>query len=224
MKDYRFDELAKGLAAEPVSRRRAIKFALAGAVAGLASIVGAPEAFAARKCREIGETCQSDAQCCTRFCDNSSFRCACPGTVCESGQCLVCEAPKVVDNPTSCQCVCPTEAADACTQSGGQLNQNTCECQCPAGKVLSGGQCVCLQVVTCTAPLVFNPTTCKCECPSTQVCGSQCCDPAENQACCPTGTARAGQCGRLTGVRCSQNTQCCSGVCTGPTPSTRVCT
>ena len=192
MKDYRFDELSKELAATPLSRRRALKFALAGAVAGLASIVGAPEAFAARKCREIGETCQSDAQCCTRFCDNSSFRCACPGTVCESGQCLVCAAPKVVDNPTSCQCVCPTEAADACTQSGGQLNQNTCECQCPAGKVLSGGQCVCLPV-TCTAPFVFNPVTCNCVCPTTPVtCGAVTCGCGE--ICCPAGTTQAGKC------------------------------
>ena len=201
MKDYRFDELAKGVAAEPVSRRRAIKFALAGAVAGLASIVGAPEAFAARKCREIGETCQSDAQCCQRFCDNESFRCACPGTVCESGQCLVCAAPKVVDNPTSCQCVCPTEAADACTQSGGQLNQNTCECQCPAGKVLSGGQCVCLRVVTCSGSEFFNPATCKCECATPRVtCGTVTC--ACGEICCPPGTTRAGQCrGTLTACR-----------------------
>ena len=200
MKDYRFDELSKELAAAPVSRGRALKLLLAGAGAGLASIVGAPEAFAARKCREIGETCQSDAQCCTRFCDNSSFRCACPGTVCESGTCLVCQAPKVVDNPTSCQCVCPTEAADACTQSGGQLNQNTCECQCPAGKVLSGGQCVCLPV-TCTAPFVFNPATCKCECPTTPVtCGAVTC--ACGEICCPAGTAQAGKCrGSLTACR-----------------------
>jgi hypothetical protein len=201
MKDYRFDELSKELAAAPLSRRRALKLLLAGAGAGLLSAVAAPDAYAARKCREIGQTCQSDAQCCTRFCDNSSFRCACPGTVCDSGQCLVCEAPKVVDNPTSCQCVCPTEAAEACTQAGGQLNQNTCECACPAGKVLSGEQCVCLQVVTCPSGQTFNPATCECECATPLVtCGTATC--ACGEICCPPGTTRAGQCrGTLTACR-----------------------
>jgi hypothetical protein len=196
MKDYRFDELSKELAATPLSRRRALKLLLAGAGAGLLSAVAAPGAYAARKCREIGQTCQSDAQCCTRFCDNSSFKCACPGEVC-GGQCVVCEAPKVVD-ATSCQCVCPTDttAAEACTQSGGQLNQNTCECQCPAGKVLSGGQCVCLQV--CTPPFVLDPDTCTCVCATTPVtCGAVTCGCGE--ICCPAGTRQAGKCrGNLT--------------------------
>jgi hypothetical protein len=35
-------------------------------------MVGAPSADAQRKCREPGQTCQSNSQCCAGFCDNQT--------------------------------------------------------------------------------------------------------------------------------------------------------
>lgn len=237
MNDYRFDELTKELAATPVSRRRALKLLLAGAATGLLSTVTTPSAYAARNCRDIGQTCQSDAQCCTRFCDNQNFRCACtPGTELCNGKCVGCQPPFVL-NTSTCQCECPqgtTKCGNTCCSNSATpvccANSSTC---CP-----SGTQCT-------------NVGTC---CPSDRLCAGECCPPgftcSNNQCvaspcgasncpgccqnnvcqpgntdllcgsggntcttCTPPNVCCGGQCKRPNGAACSGNGNCCSGHC-----------
>jgi hypothetical protein len=156
MKDYRFDELTKELAAKPVSRRRALRLLLAGTAAGLLSTVTAPGAYAARPCREIGQTCQSDAQCCTRFCDNMSFRCACPPC-----------PPGFKRGPNGCECVCQEGTrcpnTNTCCPAGTQCTDaGTC---CPSDRLCSG-EC-CPPGFTCRSRACVGP-------PASATCGSPC--------------------------------------------------
>lgn len=64
-----FDKLAR-LAASGASRRGVLKSAIASALAiagsGTASVLGAEEAGAARRCKRAGALCTSTRQCCPR--------------------------------------------------------------------------------------------------------------------------------------------------------------
>jgi hypothetical protein len=198
MKDYRFDELTKELAAKPVSRRRALRLLLAGTAAGLLSTVTAPGAYAARQCRQIGQTCQSDAQCCSRFCDNESFRCACPpGTEICNGKCVGCQPPFVVD-PDTCQCVCPqgtTKCGNTCCDNRATpvccANSSTC---CPSGTKCTNVGC----------------------CPSARECAGECCPPGFT---CQSG-ACVGDTPSTCGKLCANSSDCATpcGRCQAPGP------
>jgi hypothetical protein len=215
--DDRFDELGKALAAS-TSRRKFLKVAAAAAAGAVLSVVRAPEAAAShnRRCREPGANCSSNAECCTHFCD-PNFHCACAvpcAGVTKGAVDTDCCAPGDVCCPGNgsnvpAQCV---NASKTLCPTGQSFSSTTCKCEAPCTK-------------TCTAPLVLNTTTCQCECPTAQVCGSSCCGAGQvccgttccevGAVCCATGTARQGQCGRLTGDRCGSNNQCCSNQCTG---------
>ena len=166
--DDRFDELGKTLAAS-TSRRRFLKVAAAAAAGAVLSVVGAPEA-AARKCRDFGQNCRSNAECCTRFCD-PTFKCACPSnTELCGGQCV------------------------ATTCSGGlTFDPTTCKCECLAPKVLCESG-LCVTPTTCTQPgAVFDPATCECKCPS----GTTGCNVTGGvNVCCTTGKCCGGTMGR----------------------------
>ena len=155
--DYRFDELGKALAAS-TSRSKFLKIAAAAAAGAVLSVVGAPEA-AARRCRDFGRSCRSNAECCTRFCD-PTFKCACPSnTELCGGQCV------------------------ATTCSGGlTFDPTTCKCECLAPKVLCNSG-LCVTPTNCTGGRVFSPTTCQCDCPA----GTGGCNTAAGNVCCPTG-------------------------------------
>ena len=115
MTEQRLDELSKAVA-QPTSRRRAFKMLAAAAGGGALSLIGAAGTSAAPRCRDQGEPCQSDAQCCSRFCDNTTFRCGpaqpppCTkqpnGTICTSNN--DCCSNK-------CQCVVATNPQGNCT-------------------------------------------------------------------------------------------------------------
>lgn len=218
-----------------MSRRRALKLLLAGAGAGLLSAVAAPGAYAARKCRTAGQTCQSDAQCCTRYCDNQTFKCGCPPTsagLCQNKQdtCLAECTGGRVPNLQTCECVCPSEAptpcGETCCPSGFSCTDaGTCcptnrlcagEC-CPPGFTCSNNQCV---ATACGA------TTCPAGCCQNNVCvtpqlgtsgtpcgtgGATCVTCNAPNVCC--GPPSLGQCKRPSNATCSGNGQCCSNNC-----------
>lgn len=214
MKDYRFDELTKELAATPVSRHRALKLLLAGAGAGLLSAVAAPGAYAARKCRASGQTCQSDAQCCTRYCDNQTFRCGCPegSQVCANQDTCLAECTGGrVPNLQTCACECPpelpNECGETCCASGTTCCGNTCcpsgtQCTdagtcCPTNRLCSG-EC-CPPGLTCTNGACVGP-------PAPAVCGSPC---SQNNECAQVAVTACRQCRPVAGV---PGTRTCGGV------------
>jgi hypothetical protein len=188
MKDYRFDELTKELAAKPVSRRRALRLLLAGTAAGLLSTVTAPSAYAQRPCRAVGQTCQSDAQCCTRYCDNQTFRCGCPpgSQLCENqSTCLAECSGGHQPNLQTCQCECrsplPKDCGAVCCASDAICCGNTC---CPSGTVCTQGN-VC--------------------CPADRACGGECCPPGFT---CSGGACVGPPAQVACGSPCSQNNEC----------------
>ena len=189
MKDYRFDELTKELAAKPVSRRRALRLLLAGAGAGLLSALTAPNAYAARPCRTLGQTCQSDAQCCSRYCDNSTFRCACPpGTQLCNGECVAeCTGGHVL-NTQNCKCECPStlpkDCGDVCCASNTTCCGNTC---CPSGTTCTNVGC----------------------CPNNRACGGECCPPGFT---CSGGACVGQPAPAVCGTPCTSKSECAKAV------------
>jgi CXCXC repeat len=177
-----FDQLSKSMAGT-VSRRQAVKVLGATALGGLFAGVGARGAQA-RLCRDAGQNCRSNAECCTRFCD-TTFHCACAsGTVLCQGDCVpVCTPPKVL-NPTTCACEC--DPAIVCPPPK-ILNPQTCSCQCPPGTITCGQTQCCPPGTVCQSGTCVTGVQCGNQfCPVTQICcttffGTQCCAPG--QAC-----------------------------------------
>jgi hypothetical protein len=117
MDHRRLDDLSRFLAGSG-SRRRLLKAIVVAAVGG--ALTRAPVEVAARdKCRGLGETCGTGAQCCSGFCDTAQRpgRCACPPgtTPCggHAGSPITCipNCPEgQVLHPYVCQCCTPTES------------------------------------------------------------------------------------------------------------------
>ena len=72
MDGHRFDEMARTLASG-ASRRRVLKGLAGGALAFTGLRPGPTEA---RKCRQSGKNCRSHADCCSEFCDTTTYECA----------------------------------------------------------------------------------------------------------------------------------------------------
>jgi hypothetical protein len=167
--DDRFDELSKTLAAS-TSRRRFLKVAAAAAAAGVLSVVGAPEAAASHRksCRESGDNCRSDAECCTHFCGSGHCACAvnCPGATTGTGAITTeCCAPGDV----CCGGKCLKQSQTLC--SGGKVfNTATCQCEEPAGTTVPCGTTACRAGEIC--------------------CRNTVCCPTSTPVCCPTGMPR----------------------------------
>ncbi len=144
------DELAKGLAAGTVSRRKALRLMGAALVGGaLASIPGVALAASA-KCG--GQTCTAPKTACIR--GSGKPRCGCPS----------CPVPVMNQDPDTCRCGCPI-----CLSPKVQ-DPNTCECACPntCGELSIGQdpdtcECNCALDATCPTNYVLNRTTCTCE-------------------------------------------------------------
>src|SRR5688572_21665975 len=106
MDDRRFDELSRTLATTTVSRRQAVRLVGAAAIGGVTALFGARGAAAHHnaRCRDIGDNCRSNAECCDGVC--TDFHCVCPsGTqLCPStNECLpACPFPRVF-NPGTCE-------------------------------------------------------------------------------------------------------------------------
>jgi hypothetical protein len=202
LEDQQFDELTKKLAGR-VSRRTAVKAAVATAVGGvfaLGKVAGAGAAFS-QTCKCNGQPCFLDSQCCSGSCSghlNGVKVCEClPGST-------ACQGAGAV---TNCVPNCP---------AGQVLNAGTCTCGCPANTTtcVAGGVTHCL---TCTGGAVPGPSCTGCVCPTgTTTCtnnGATTClacagGAVPNQTC--------STCVPATGATCTVNTDCPSGqICSG---------
>src|SRR5216110_2912516 len=83
MGNSRFDELAKVLADSSISRRETIRRLGAGFVgAALASVGIASDAYGSIPCKQVGQKCKANTDCCNGYCDPSKRTCAaCPATM-----------------------------------------------------------------------------------------------------------------------------------------------
>ncbi len=187
MDEGRFEQLSKSLATS-VSRRQAVKIAGVAALGGMISLVGARGAWA-RQCRQAGQNCRSNAECCTRFCD-TTFHCACPsGSVLCNEECVPADNPPKLLNPQTCACEC--DASITCPPPR-ILNPQTCQCQCPAGTTACGQTACCgpnqiCQKGTCVNAIVCGGQLCDPARCCTTIFGQQCCSP--NQVCTAFGCA-----------------------------------
>src|SRR5205823_6524158 len=186
-----FDEFTKRLATRATSRRGLLKGAAAATVsAAVGSRVESALATHNRPCRQIGDNCRSNAECCHRYCDSISSTCACPaGVTCNrNSNCRDvgdnCRANADcclgICNTQTFQCVCPPEVP-GCTENGqcrevGANCSSSAECcsgfcdssfhcsTCPPGTQLCRGSCIpqCQTSNPC-AISVCNPLTGSCE-------------------------------------------------------------
>jgi hypothetical protein len=186
MDDQQFDQLSKSLATS-VSRRQAMKVLGATAIGGVAALFGARGASAHHnaRCKDIGDNCRSNAECCERVCVD--FHCVCPGgtVLCPgTNECLpACPGGRIF-NPDTCECECPPGTSPCgeftcCTTNTSCCNaqgfgfccpQGTTCCEvsfqcCPPGTQCTQQGCVSLQ---CTTPgrLCFSSNECgqNCQC------------------------------------------------------------
>jgi hypothetical protein len=173
MDDQRFDELSKKLATS-VSRRQAIRIMGTTAVGGLGALFGARGAFAHHNanCRNPGDNCRSNAECCSGIC--TEFHCACPsGTV-----------------------VCQDACVPACSPPF-TLNLETCQCEC-AGDTTECGLTCCFQGHSCCGTYCCPPNTTCSNCFSQACCigsGTRC----SGQSCTSNSQCCSGQCNTFFG-------------------------
>ncbi len=78
MDSHAFDEFTRALATG--TSRRAVLRGLAGMAGSATLSLSALGHAAARRCRQIGRSCRSHADCCTDYCnnDNNLYQCTCP--------------------------------------------------------------------------------------------------------------------------------------------------
>jgi len=182
--DGRFDDLARGLAEGPVSRRRAVKV-MGGAVlaTALAALGFSREADAA-PCPSPGIKCHGS--------------CCVGGQVCQGqGAGSSCECPV---GQSFCEGVCTTIGNDPenCGFCGNVCPENTTcvngTCQCDAGFIFCGGACV---STACAEGETFNFSTCSCVANPPSGCAqagdlctskNECCNP--DAKCQPNGSGR----------------------------------
>ncbi len=165
MDGHSFDNITKAFATAK-SRRQAIKAIAAGVAGGALSLIGVSKA-AGRQCREIGDQCRSNAECCHRYCDSVSSTCLCPaGLTCNpSGQCR--------EPGDNCRA-----NADCCL---GVCTTDTFQCACPSGVpgCSDSGQCRevgdnCSASAECCSGFcdsTFHCGTCP---PATELCRGSC--------------------------------------------------
>jgi hypothetical protein len=187
MDEQRFEELSKKLATT-VSRRQAVRILGATAVGGLGALFGARGAFAHHnaRCRDFGDNCRSNAECCTGVC--MDFHCACPsGAVICGDECVAeCPPPQIL-NPQTCQCECNPAIVCGPFQ---MVDPQTCECVCVPGTLTCGQNACCTPGQVCRNGTCVNTVPCgPTQCPVDQLCCAsafgflQCCGPG--QACNP---------------------------------------
>jgi hypothetical protein len=197
-----FDDLARSLA-ERRSRRSVLKGLAAAATGALLDVVRREDA-GARACRDAGETCTGDAQCCTGICGPKDSRgrrqCACPANLLE----------------------CRRDCIDPATD---EKNCGGCGISCPRGSTCESGVCSCVPE-TCASLGAGCGTfddgcgrTIQCtSCPSGQVCDGTACKTTNGGSCASGSDCASGVC--AAGICCNQTCDgacqsCGSGTCTG---------
>lgn len=68
-----FDELTKTLATN-TSRRQALKTIVASLAGGALGLSGIDAALAKLRCRSYGQSCSSNSDCCSNFCNNGQCK------------------------------------------------------------------------------------------------------------------------------------------------------
>jgi hypothetical protein len=151
--ERQFDELTK-VFARRTSRRGALRALVGAGTAGAVTLLGTRSA-SARQCRDLGQACRSNADCCSRFCPSDSYVCSCPGgfEACQ-GTCLPTCPGQLVRNPSTCECACPPGttacANDTCCIDGQQICfQGSCRPACPQGTFPCGSAACCQQGQAC---------------------------------------------------------------------------
>jgi hypothetical protein len=190
MDGNRFDTLTKCLATAGTSRRRFLRGFGGGMTGALLALIGGVGAEADTLCKPSGHLPQSK---CTKNAQCCSGRC-------DQGNCCT---------PLTCDAYagqCGT-LSDGC---GGTLT-----CTCDAGQCLTcGSDNTCVSV--CNADQVCSGGNRCCPTDRPQQCGDTCC--LDTVACDPSGSGCCVGIGNVTdGGQCSQNGDCCSGLCNGYT-------
>ncbi|TMK61192.1 MAG: hypothetical protein E6G53_16760, partial [Actinobacteria bacterium] len=212
-KDSRFDDLARALASEEISRRAALgrAAALVGAISLSSPLFAWPSsALGATKCKPghvrcAGKCCPKGEHCFTpkptRAHPHPKPRCAClsPRELCPDGSCL-----DLHTDPHNCG-----SCGHRCS-SGHVCSKGRCTLVCPSGETNCSGHCVHLA----TDP--HNCGTCGHACPTGQTCsGGKCGCPSEHSLCggvcvaLATDHANCGQCGHA----CGSGEVCSGGNC-----------
>ena len=107
-----FDDLARGLASDSISRGRALRLMGAAVVGGALASVGIGEAAAdPLGCKRNGKKCKRNEQCCSRSCVNGTCANRPTAEPCASGRVLL-------SNGT---CAIPCGGPAACTACGNRL-------------------------------------------------------------------------------------------------------
>jgi len=201
MDSNRFDDITKALATG-TSRRKMVKGLLAGA-AGIVGLRRVATLEAAPTCRALGESCRTDASCCSGqhlFCQQigatGAQRCECEtGFINCGGVCVAGPGPCCVEGQVACGGACFNECP-----SGEVFNTATCTCECASGTTRCNGECV----TNCTGGQVLQ-ADCTCACPTgSEVCQGNCVASCSGgQTLDPTTC----QCG------CGPNEAFCNGCC-----------
>ena len=197
-----FDAMTRALVA-PRSRRRVLVAAVGAALGGLLGAAGLKEAAAA--CREVGEKCAADGDCCAGARCNGKGRCVCKAgrTNCD-GRCR----DLVTDEQNCGACgqtipagkiCCFRRARDPETDPN---NCGACGVSCPTLTSCCGGACVNLNL---------SPVHCG-------ACNRQC---APGKSCCrgacvdyETSPVHCGGCDKA----CAAGKTCCKGHCVAACP------
>src|SRR5438132_998165 len=214
-KDSRFDDLARALASEEISRRAALgrAAALVGAISLSSPLFAWPSSALGatkKKCepghvRCAGKCCPKGEHCFTpkptRAHPHPKPRCAClsPRELCPDGRCL-----DLHTDPHNCG-----SCGHRCS-SGHVCSKGRCTLVCPSGETNCSGHCVHLA----TDP--HNCGTCGHACPTGQTCsGGKCGCPSEHSLCggvcvaLASDHANCGQCGHA----CGSGEVCSGGNC-----------
>lgn len=219
----RFDSLTRHLY-KWTSRRAALEAALGGLLAalGLAEIEAACQPGEPCDCRQPGESCTANSQCCSKLCVRGT--CVCRG----GGQDCAIDAnccSKLCRRRTgTCACkglrqTCSTNAAccsGTCRETAAP-NKASClsgdRCCLRLGKECKG-DCDCCGIYPCRDVPKYGGPTC-CIRPGQGLAslgckpGKPCCWPAGCR-----GTLLGGQCCIPNGQPCSSSEECCFGPCT----------
>jgi hypothetical protein len=184
MNQERFDQLAQALATNSISRRQVLKILAVSGVLGIFSPFGGQHAEAQTSCRANGRGCKRDSQCCSDICARGRCKCKKPGQSC-------------------------SESRNCCVDStGGQTCQGGKCCRKPGFGCAANAECCsgnCCDGFCCAPNQTCQNGECVCNDPW-EPCDLSCCNPL-------TQECRNGACCSSEGVRCSRDSQCCSGVC-----------
>jgi hypothetical protein len=237
----RFDELAKGLATNRLSRRHALRMLgsalVGGALASVPGMAWAKPKPGKGKCKNPGD-CPIGQDCCNGSCTpigtpDNCFGCGAlcndPGVACcqdvpGSNFSFTCRSLNDIKHCGACNNACSGADAACCNQvcrntDSDPINCSCCDCPCPRTQICQGGLCVCPEGLTLCGDICRNVQTDVDNCGSCgNVCsGGETCQ--EGVCACPPGQTKCqGVCRNLQ----TDPNNC--GVCATVCHQSQVCT